>query len=153
MSYKTILAAVDMDESNQEVCSKAHDLAKSNNAKLYLIHVLKTSVPVMTPTAIGGGAIVAELSEEDYKKIREHATKNLDEIAIKLGDIVVETKLTESVDTCESIHDEAKRINADLIVAGSHGRHGLSLFLSGSTAGRLLKDSPCDVLAVLVEHE
>lgn len=37
--------------------------------------------------------------------------------------------------------------STDLIIVGSHGRHGLALLL-GSTASGVLHHSPCDVLAV-----
>ena len=43
----------------------------------------------------------------------------------------------------------AEQIGADLIVVGSHGRHGLALLL-GSTSTGVLHGSPCDVLAVRV---
>jgi len=38
---------------------------------------------------------------------------------------------------------------ADLIIVGSHGRHGLALLL-GSTANGVLHGAACDVLAVRV---
>jgi universal stress protein A len=41
---------------------------------------------------------------------------------------------------------------ADLIVIGSHGRHGLQLLL-GSTANGVLHLSECDVLAVRVGNK
>ena len=44
---------------------------------------------------------------------------------------------------------EAQAINADLIIVGSHGRHGVSLIL-GSTANAILHGAQCDVLAVRV---
>jgi len=47
------------------------------------------------------------------------------------------------------IHTLANEIGADLIVVGSHGRHGLALLL-GSTANGVLHGAPCDVLAVRV---
>ena len=47
------------------------------------------------------------------------------------------------------IHTLANEISADLIVVGSHGRHGLALLL-GSTANGVLHGAPCDVLAVRV---
>ena len=47
------------------------------------------------------------------------------------------------------IHLLAEQIGADLIVVGSHGRHGLALLL-GSTSTGVLHGSPCDVLAVRV---
>ena len=43
----------------------------------------------------------------------------------------------------------ANQILADLIVVGSHGRHGIALLL-GSTANGVLRGAPCDVLAVRV---
>ena len=49
--------------------------------------------------------------------------------------------------TKQEILDQADAIGADLIVVGSHGRHGLALLL-GSTANAVLHGAPCDVLAV-----
>jgi nucleotide-binding universal stress UspA family protein len=43
----------------------------------------------------------------------------------------------------------AEDIEADLIVLGSHGRHGLQLLL-GDTANGVLHRAPCDVLAVRI---
>ena len=49
----------------------------------------------------------------------------------------------------QEILDEAKETNADLIIAGSHARHGLERLL-GSTAHKILNLSECDVLLVRV---
>jgi universal stress protein A len=46
----------------------------------------------------------------------------------------------------------AEELDADLIVLGTHGRHGLGLML-GSTANAVLHGAPCDVLAVKVRVE
>jgi universal stress protein A len=51
------------------------------------------------------------------------------------------------------IHDKAEELKVDLIVVGSHGRHGLAL-LMGSTANGVLHGAKRDVLAVRVgKHE
>lgn len=47
----------------------------------------------------------------------------------------------------QEIHRLAAEQACDLIVVGSHGRHGLALLL-GSTANDVLHGAPCDVLAV-----
>ena len=47
----------------------------------------------------------------------------------------------------QEVHRLAKEQRCDLIVVGSHGRHGLALLL-GSTANDILHGAPCDVLAV-----
>ena len=44
----------------------------------------------------------------------------------------------------------AGEIGADLVVLGSHGRHGVSGMILGSTANGVLHDCPCDVLTVRV---
>lgn len=50
------------------------------------------------------------------------------------------------------IHHAAKESNADLIVVGSHGRHGIGLLL-GSTANAVLHGASCDVLAVRMRED
>ncbi len=47
------------------------------------------------------------------------------------------------------IHAMAEKLDADVMVIGSHGRSGLSLMF-GSTANSVLHGSKCDVLAVRV---
>jgi len=46
----------------------------------------------------------------------------------------------------------AGEIKADLIVVGSHGRHGLGLLL-GSTASSVVHHAACDVLAVRLRED
>jgi len=47
----------------------------------------------------------------------------------------------------QEVHRLAKEQGCDLVVVGSHGRHGLALLL-GSTSNDILHGAPCDVLAV-----
>jgi len=47
------------------------------------------------------------------------------------------------------VHRVAIELSTDLIVVGSHGRHGLALLL-GSTSNGILHGATCDVLAVRV---
>ncbi|MCY1187125.1 Universal stress protein A [compost metagenome] len=51
----------------------------------------------------------------------------------------------------QEIHRLAEEQGCDLIVVGSHGRHGLALLL-GSTANDVLHGAPCDVLAVRLKN-
>jgi universal stress protein A len=47
------------------------------------------------------------------------------------------------------IRELAASLGVDLIVIGTHGKHGLGLLL-GSTANAVLHGVPCDVLAVKI---
>ena len=46
-----------------------------------------------------------------------------------------------------NVLSHAKSINADLIVVGSHGRHGLARLL-GSSANAIVNGAECDVLLI-----
>ncbi|MCV6604433.1 MAG: universal stress protein, partial [Porticoccaceae bacterium] len=50
------------------------------------------------------------------------------------------------------LHRYAEENQVDLIVVGSHGRHGLALLL-GSTANGVIHGAGCDVLAVRIREE
>ncbi len=75
------------------------------------------------------------------------ARKTLDEMAHRLGTEDAEQWVVSAPSTKEGILDAAREHGVDLIVVGSHGRHGLALLL-GSTANAVLHGAPCDVLAV-----
>ena len=46
----------------------------------------------------------------------------------------------------------AEQEQVDLIIVGSHGRHGLALLL-GSTANSVLHHATCDVMAIRLQDE
>ena len=46
------------------------------------------------------------------------------------------------------IVNEAKRLNTDLIIMGTHGRTGLSHVLIGSVAEKVLRLAPCPVMVL-----
>ncbi len=82
------------------------------------------------------------------EQIQETAKSHLTEFAEAL-DIKEENRHLIFGRPETEIHTLANGISADLIVVGSHGRHGLALLL-GSTANGVLHGAPCDVLAVRV---
>tara|TARA_R110002167_G_scaffold6193_4_gene28182 strand:+ start:2449 stop:2886 length:438 start_codon:yes stop_codon:yes gene_type:complete len=144
MSYQHILLAVDLTEESKQVAQKAVSLAQQNNSTLSIVHVIE-------PLSFAyGGDVPMDLSTIQ-EQLDQHAQQRLDEFSTQLP---VEIKQIHVVSghTESEIHRIAKETEIDLIVVGSHGRHGLSLLL-GSTANGVLHGAKCDVLAVRVTEK
>lgn len=138
--YSHILLAVDFSPVTEHTAERAVELAGRYGARLSLIHVVEylpiaLDAELMVPPMAG---IEEQLMESARKQLAELAAKlKVDEAArhVTLGSTKLEIlRLAE-------IHE------VDLIVVGSHGRHGLARML-GSTASAVLHGAHCDVLAV-----
>jgi universal stress protein A len=143
-SYKNILLAVDFFEHCEAVANRAKDLAIKYQAQLSIIHVVD-SLPI---TDAGYGTDIPfnmDLTTELMAGARERLAK----LAKKLA--VTEDRLWLEMGSPKTeIVRVAEENKVDLIVIGSHGRHGLALLL-GSTANGVLHHATCDVLAVRLQ--
>ena len=84
------------------------------------------------------------------RELVNEASQELLNIGESLG--IPESHLSVKVGPAKQIIlEEAKNIGSDLILVGSHGRHGVRLLL-GSTANAVIHGAECDVLAVRVEN-
>jgi len=135
--YKNILFATDLTEDTEYLIEKVRTIRGLTGAKLQLVHVVEP-LPGYNYAYLGIEDIEGQLIEE--------ARQAIDKLAEKLNvgktDTYVEVGATKT-----RVLKIADDIKADLIVCGSHGRHGLSLLL-GSTANAILHGANCDVLTV-----
>ncbi len=137
MSYKKILVALDLHDDIAVVLSQAGFLAERYQAKLHLVHVLPhvyTSVPY---------------AYDFQTEIEKEAQKRLDKIKAE-SKFSFEAHLLIGSPKHE-ILNLAKELKADLLVVGSHGKHGVQLLL-GSTANSLLHGAVCDVLTIRIDY-
>jgi universal stress protein A len=135
--YKHILFATDLSDESDFIISKVRAMRGFTNAKLSLIHVVEP-MPGYSYAYLGIEDIEGQLIEES----RVALAKLGSELNVDKKDQFVEVGPTKS-----KIQEIAESIGVDLIVCGSHGRHGLSLLL-GSTANAVLHGAKCDVLVV-----
>lgn len=141
--YKKVLFATDFDSVGISAAHKAKKIADENHADLILVHVVEP-IPAYAYPGFAGFAEV-ELS------IREQAEKELNSLAKKL-DVDEKHQFLEFGSTKNEVLRVAKEQKVDLIVTGSHGKHGLALLL-GSTANSILHAAKCDVLIVRSAHD
>jgi universal stress protein A len=135
--YKSILFATDLSDDTEYVIKKVRAMRDFTGARLSMIHVVEP-MPGYSYAYLGIEDIEGQLIEEARVALAKLAT----ELSVDTKDQWVEVGPTKS-----KIHTIAQNIGADLIICGSHGRHGLSLLL-GSTANAILHGATCDVLVV-----
>lgn len=145
-NYQHILVAVDFFAQSDVIITKAQLLAAQFQAKLSLIHVVD-SVPITDAGYVEEIPFNMDLTAQ----LLDSAKLRLTELAERLH-IPKEQQWLEIGSPKNEIVRIAKEHNVDLIVVGSHGRHGLALLL-GSTANSVLHYAPCDVLAVRLFDE
>lgn len=142
--YGKILLALDLSAECDQLINKAREIASANSAELYLLHVIE-------PLSFAYGGDVPMDLTTIQEQLDEHAHSRLNQYAEKMN-YPVKEQMVITGHTETEIHRLAKEKEIDLIVVGSHGRHGLALLL-GSTANSVLHGATCDVLAVRVHEE
>jgi universal stress protein A len=144
--YKHILLAADFSKHGEEVANRAKDLADKYQAKLSIVHVVD-NLP-LTDAAYGP---VIPFDLDLTEELMTAAKSRLATLAETLG-IAVDRRCIAVGSPKLEIIRIAEETGVDLIVVGSHGRHGLALLL-GSTANGVLHHAHCDVLAVRLKNE
>jgi universal stress protein A len=161
--YKNILVAIDLEGGSEQVLAKAAELAGGNcncdcnedcscqchkKSKVFLLNVGHFPVPTYAGV-YGGGAYGGPEYYIDFNDIRENLLPKLESMAkeYQLNEATVVVEFGRPTDL---IIEVAEREDIDLIILGSHGKHGVALLL-GSTADGVLHHAECDVLAVRIK--
>lgn len=140
--YQHILIGIDLSAESKAVATRAAALAKAFSSKISIIHVIE-------PLSFAyGGDLPLDFSNVQ-EEIQHQAKKQLVKISEEL-DIPTERQHLVLGRPEKEIRAHAESENVDLIIVGSHGRHGFALLL-GSTSNGVLHGAKCDVLAVHVE--
>lgn len=142
LKYKHILLAVALSDSTDQIAQRAADIQAASNATLSIIHVIEHS-----PIVYGGEfSIPVDINLE--QQLTTFAQKGLAKLGEKYA-VSPDQLFLESTSVKTDVINTAKKIKADLIIVGSHGKSGLDVLL-GSRANAILHAAPCDVLVVRI---
>ena len=144
--YRHILFATDFSEQAIMVGERAKHMAQLYGARLSLIHVVEEV------NISAGYELMPLLPEVPDEQTLLAANERLAQLAQRLGLEASNRQVVTAVSTKEGILEAAVEHHVDLIVVGSHGRHGFALLL-GSTANAVMHGAPCDVLAVRIQEK
>ncbi len=136
---KRILMAHDGSKSSEKALKKAFQIAEIFGSSLTVLSV----IPELYLT---------ELMEVDRTRILDTMTKETREMMEKIKAKSKHLKSLKTVieqgDPADEILKTAEKIKADVIITGSHGRHGAQRFLLGSVSSKIVDHAECDVLVV-----
>ena len=139
--YKHILIGLDLSPESQQVIERVKFLFADSDTKISICHVLE-------PLAFTyGGDIPVDLSDVQAQ-LQQQATGRLEALSAQIN-VSKEDQHIILGHPAQEMHNMAKENDIDLIVVGSHGRHGLALIF-GSTSNSVLHGATCDVLAVRI---
>lgn len=141
--YKKILLGIDLEHAEDKVARTAIDLAKQFEAELWAVYVIEHMK--------GYDALYYQINFDVEKALMEEAQQKMAAFGEKYN-IPKQNQVIKMGVTKFNLLQEAQEIKADLIVVGSHGRHGVQLLL-GSTANAVLHGAECDVLVVHLRNQ
>ncbi|MCJ8009621.1 universal stress protein [Lederbergia wuyishanensis] len=145
LMYQNILVAVDGSKSADCAFKKAVQIAKRNNAKLTLIHVIDTR-SFATIDAYNG--TMSERAETYAKELLDEYKKQAEAQQFANFETLVEHGSPKTVIPKQV----AKKINADLIICGATGLSAVERLLIGSVSEHIMRSADCDVLIVRTEE-
>ena len=140
---KNVVAAIDFSERTEAVVALASSQAKAFQAKLWLVHVAAPEAGF-----VGYDAGPQSVRDNVAKHIRERH-REIQELADGVRSAGVETTalLIRGV-TVKALLSEAERLEADLLVLGSHGHGLMHRVLLGSVSQAVLQKSTIPVLLI-----
>lgn len=144
--YKRILVAADGSATSDKALVEAIDLANDQHAQLKIVYTIDDA-SIYTAADVPNAVGIEQAWIDAGHKILEAAKKKAQAAGIE-----AETKLLETDAMGEKISDaivnEARAWPADLLVAGTHGRRGLSHLIMGSVAEGIVRTCPVPLLLV-----
>ena len=144
---KKILVPLDGSTLAEKALPYAKSLARKFEAKLILVRVLES---VLRPILVMSG--YGEVMDQVPPAFRAESEINLSKLYLKIIQdklhLPARISILEGAPEAEAIIDFACQESVDLIVMSTHGRSGISRWLYGSVAEKVLQHAPCPVLLI-----
>jgi len=146
-AYRKILVAVDGSPASSKGLREAIRLARAERAKLFIMHVVDEFQAFAAMDGLVGapGADLLSALREGGKRILAKAVGIALKQKIKPKGILREML---SGPAAYPIVREARKLRADLIVLGTHGRRGVRRLVLGSDAEQVVRTASVPVLLV-----
>lgn len=143
--YRRILVPIDGSTTAERGLQEAIGLAKTFDASLVLLSIVEFHPMTSEMASASAWELLCAGLREHHRAVLDRAHD-----AARSAGVASEAHLKDAAAArvCDVILAAARDHACDLIVMGTHGRHGLERALIGSDAERVLREAPCAVLLV-----
>lgn len=132
--HAVLVAAVDLSEASKSVFDAALEVAHDTpHARIHLVHVVGARRGAPRPRLDTDDAV--EALGRWAERLPAHASE-------------IELHAIEGRDAASAIVEFAAKVNADVILVGTHGRDGVARVLQGSVAEMVVRTADRSVLVV-----
>lgn len=148
MKIKKILVPTDFSDNADQALAYATKIAMSgDSSEITLFHVISLFQDDPNNPALRFPNV-----EQLLQSLEKTALSRFNELEILHQQISINKKTVRGISAAEEIINLANSEEIDLIVMGTHGRTGLSHFLMGSVAERVIRHQPCPILTIKQSH-
>jgi universal stress protein A len=134
--FQRILCPTDFDGNSLEALRFARRLALRDEGKVFFVHVVLPTDPLIISAPLVGRRSETEARSELKQLAEKELTAVAHETLLRFGR------------PAQEIIRAAREVGADLIVMGTHGRDGLEHLVLGSVAEKVVRESVCPVLTL-----
>jgi nucleotide-binding universal stress UspA family protein len=148
--FRSVIACVDFSDTSRKALEQAARMAVRDGAALHVLHVFdapwhRLHYRAPTPQAS------ADYQKQYRDALRRRLQAFAESVAPETAPLTARYELFDYNGYAAGISEFVKQVDGDLVVLGTRGRTNLRDILLGSTAERVIRDTPCSVLAVKPE--
>lgn len=144
--FKKILVPTDFGDSSQHAIELAMELAKQCGAELTLLYVWDLPSYAYSGMEFASSELLDPIRNEAHAKLERELVAVRRHVPRVVGTL-------RCGDPWKEIHTAITELAPDLVVMGTHGRHGLARAVLGSVTEKVVRTSPVAVLTVHAKEE
>jgi nucleotide-binding universal stress UspA family protein len=141
LALDQIVVATDFTPESEKALAYARALAHRFASRLTLAHVIDLSIATPAESAIVGVPLIE--MRNDTAENMEHT---LDELGLE--GVTAQGKTIEAFDPVDALVNLSEKMDADLLVIGTHGYHSLSKLILGSISEGVIHSARCPVITI-----
>jgi nucleotide-binding universal stress UspA family protein len=138
---RRILVPVDFSECSRSALLHAIEMARAFEAQITALHVWTLPAAESRVRAASGQTLESMANDEARRSMSEFLAPTIESSGFEK----IEAKIAIGAEA-EMILETAK--DYDMVVMGTNGRTGLSYWILGSVAEKVVRRAPCPVLTV-----